>query len=111
MFNYNFVSGEVLTEPEAKRYGKEGVVIFDLAVMTGHVRAGKIKITCYFRLAVAAAKHIHQGDYVAVMGHLFWRYNEAEGKEEIEIVALDMEFVRSDSHVLGLIFLDAEEED
>ncbi|MFZ5448919.1 MAG: single-stranded DNA-binding protein [Thermodesulfobacteriota bacterium] len=111
MFNYCFLSGEVLTEPETKRYGKEGVTIFELAVMTGHVRAGAIRITCYFRLAVAAAKHIHQGDYVAVMGYLFWRFNEVEGKKGPEIVALDLEFVRSDSHVLGLVFLDAEEDE
>jgi single-strand DNA-binding protein len=110
MFNYNFVSGQVLTEPEAKRYGKEGVTIFELAVMAGHVRVGEIKISCYSRLAVAAAKHIHKGDYVAVMGYLFWRYYEAKEDEEIEIIALDLEFVRSDSHVLGLIFKDAEEE-
>ncbi len=113
MLNYCFLSGEVVTEPETKRYGEHAVTIFELAVMMGHMKAGVIKITCYWRLAVAAAKHIHKGDYVAVMGYLIWYLSESkerQGKEDPEIIALDLEFVRGDSHVLGLIFKDAEEE-
>ncbi len=113
MFNYSFVSGEVVSEPEIKRYGEHAVIIFELAVMMGHMKAGVIKITCYYRLAVAAAKHIHKGDYVAVMGFLIWYLSETkerQEKEAPEIIALDLEFLRPDSHVLGLVFKEAEEE-
>ena len=113
MFNYCFLSGEVLTEPELKCFDNEAVTILELGAMAGRDKAGVIKIACYKRLAVAAAKHIHQGDYVSVMGYI-WNLcetRERQGKEGLEIIALDMEFVRSDSHILGPVFLDREEED
>jgi single-strand DNA-binding protein len=114
MFNCCFVSGEVVTEPEIRRCGAHAATTFELAVRMGQVKAGVIKISCYWRLAVAAAKHLHQGDYVAVMGYLVWYHSEhpeRPGKEDPEIMALDLEFVKSDSHVLGLMFKDAGEKD
>jgi single-strand DNA-binding protein len=113
MFNYCFLTGEVLTEPELKCLDNEAVVIFELGAMAGRCKVGVIKIVCFKRLAVAAGKHIHQGDYVSVMGY-FWYLGESEdrpGKEDPEIIALHMEFVRSDSHLLGPIFPNVEEED
>ncbi len=85
MFNYTFVSGEVVTEPEIKRYGDHAVTVFELAMRVWHLKAGVIKITCYYRLAVAAAKHIHKGDYVAVMGYLDWYLSENQERQGKEI--------------------------
>ncbi len=112
MFNYCFLSGEVLTEPELKCLDNEAAVVFELGAMAGQWKVGGTKIVCFQRLAVAAAKHIHQGDYVSVMGYI-WYLGKIEGqpgKEDPEIIALHMEFVRSDSHLLGPIFPNEEEE-
>jgi len=113
LLNYCFVSGEVVSEPEIKRYDDQGATTFEMAVAVGHLRAGVVRVTCYLRLAVVAAKHIHKGDRVAVMGHLVWYLNETQERqilERPEIMALDLEFLKDDSPVLGLVFKDTEEE-
>jgi len=113
VFNYCFLSGEVLTEPELKCYDNEAVTIFRLGMTAGRDKAGVIKITCFKRLAVAAAKLIHQGDHLSVMGYLWYlsETEERQGKEVPELIALDLEFVRSDSHDLDSTFPEEEEED
>ncbi len=48
------------------------------------------------------------------MGHLFWfpsKKGEGQEREAPELLAMDMEFVKSDSHVLGLVFPDDDEEE
>ena len=73
----------------------------------GPCEAGKIKVCCYKGLVVAAAKSIHQGDRVAVMGCICWylgKKERAKGPHELELLALDLELVRSDSHFLGIAF-------
>jgi hypothetical protein len=113
MFNYCFLSGEVLTEPELKCYDDEAVTIFKLEMMAGRHKAGVIKITCFKRLSVVAAKLIHQGDYLSVMGYIWYlsETEERQGKEIPELIALDLEFVRSDSHLLRSTFPEEENED
>jgi single-strand DNA-binding protein len=114
MFNYCFFSGEVLTEPEIKRYDNISVTEFELGIAVGRTPAGKVNVTCFRRLALVTAKHLHQGDRVSLMGHLFWfpsKKGERHEREAPELLAMDMEFVKSDSHVLGLVFPDDDEEE
>jgi single-stranded DNA-binding protein len=114
MLNYCLISGEVLTEPEIKRYGTTWVTEFELGMTLWSSEAGVINVTCVRRLALATAKHLHQGDRVAIMGHLFCfpnKHRERQERNEAELLAIDMEFVRRDSHVKGLIFPGAKEEE
>jgi hypothetical protein len=114
LFNYCFFSGEVLTEPEIKRYGYLLVSEFELGIAVGRTPAGRINVTCIRRLALVTAKHLHQGDRVSLMGHLFcFPGNKGEGQEREtpELFAMSLEFIRADSPVLGLVFPESYEEE
>ena len=114
MFNYCFFSGEVLTEPEIKRYGNISVTEFELGIAVGRTPAGKVNVTCFRRLALVTAKHLHQGDRVSLMGHLFCfpsKKEEGQEREAPELYAMSLEFIRSDSHALGLVFPDSYKEE
>ena len=67
----------------------------------GPCEAGKIKVCCYKGLAVAAAKSIHPGNRLAVMGCICWYLGKSKGARDLEALALDLELVRRDSHFPG----------
>jgi len=111
MFNFCVFSGTVCTEPEIEFFGHDATTTFELAIWIGPFEAGKIRVACYKGLAVAAAKSIHQGDRVAVIGCVSKYLGEDEkatGPHKPELLALDLELVSSDSHFQGLGLADKE---
>ncbi len=111
MFNICILSGKVCNEPEVEFFEYSANTTFELAIWIGPEEAGQIKVSCYKGLAVAAAKSIHKGDRVAVMGCVSGHLDK-EGREtgphEHELLALDLELIRSDSRFQGLGFADEE---
>lgn len=101
MINFCILSGRVCNEPQVKFNGGNAFTAFQLAVWTGPNEAGQIEINCQGGLAPAAAKSVHQGDRLVVMGRLARNLDEedqANGRNELELLALDLELVRDDSY-------------
>ena len=109
MFNYCFVSGLVLTEPEYQLIDKNPQTIFELGIWLGPFRAGIIKVGCFEKLAAIAANAIHRKDRLAVVGAI-GQYDyvrgEKKGPHELVLIATDFELVRRNSPAAGLGGLD-----
>ena len=71
MFNYCFLSGRVITIPTLRYFGKDNPVTeFTLEILVENKRYGTIKVECYSKLAMEAAKLLRSWERVAVAGFL-----------------------------------------
>ena len=103
MFNYCLFSGRVITIPTLRYFGKEKPVTeFTLDILMGNARYGTIKVECYSRLAMEAAKHLSMGDRIAVAGFISGgKHRQDNGKYqyELRLVASDLAPLREDPDI------------
>jgi single-stranded DNA-binding protein len=104
MFNFAFLSGNVLDEPELSFTEEEGpTTTFNLAIWVLQHPAGTIRVTCYSREAVIAAKYLHKGDRVVVVGFLCldgYQAGEGECRNNARLIAIDLRLIKHDDRGL-----------
>src|SRR5208337_4131019 len=102
MFNFCVFCGRVCNEPVLSFFEEAlAVTKFNLTLRVLDVDAGWIKVTCYGRIAVLAAKHVHRGDRVAVTGLItVTNWQAADGKwcSDAKVTAIDLELVQGAEH-------------
>jgi len=82
-------------------YSSEGnpVSTFSLAFRSGKQKTGWIKVVCFQKLADVAAKYLHKGARIAVVGTLDQHKWEGEGgiqKSSFQLIANNIEFIKTD---------------
>jgi single-stranded DNA-binding protein len=100
MINFCILSGRVCTAPEVEFEGKEAFTSFDLDIWVHGT--SRVKITCLGALAPAAAKYLHTGDRLVVIGWI--RYlGDSDSSNEGQVMrlqAIDLALVRKDGDTL-----------
>lgn len=100
MFNFCFLSGQVLNEPE-RLYFEVGypVLIFNMGIRAHPYSAGRVAVVCVERLAEEAAKHLHKGSRVVVVGFLsrdLHLPSQGEQVREVHVTALHIGYTGPD---------------
>ncbi len=104
MVNFCALSGEVLTEPEVYFVGEDNktpVTSFKMELWVDGTRFGWIDVVCSEGVAAVAAKYVHLGKKLLVMGFLTRAYEKtAEGYRgyNLRLHGVDFEFVESGTH-------------
>lgn len=103
MFNYCFLGGRVITTPMLRYFGKDKpVTAFTLEILVGNDRYGRIKVECYSKLAMEAAKHLSLCDRVAVVGFLsgsVYRQDNGTYQYELRLAASELAPLREDPDI------------
>ena len=87
MINFCVLGGLVRDEPEIRFSGQdEPICTFYLSVMSF-----KIKVECYGRIAVVAAKYVHQGTRAVVPGFIGWGH---ERTTDLTLIAYDLDLLK-----------------
>jgi single-strand DNA-binding protein len=100
MLNSVVLAGNLGNDPEI-HFSTEGEPIgtFNLAFRAGKNKTGWIKVTCFKRLSEICEKHLHKGAKIAVSGvldHSQWETNEGVKRSAIQMIANNIEFIRTD---------------
>ena len=97
MLNWACLSGVVLDEPElVYPPGEDPVIIFVMGIWSGQRKNGTVKVECRAPVATSAAKLVHQGDRVVLLGFLYATdYQNEEGHQvnEVTIRPLGLELI------------------
>ena len=100
MFNYCFLGGRVITIPTLRYFGKDKpVTAFTLEILVGNYRYGRIKVECYSKLAIEAAKQLRSWEKVAVAGFLagsVYRQDNGTYQYELRLAASELAPLRED---------------
>ncbi len=87
MINFCVLGGLVRDEPEIGfSWRDEPICTFYLSVMSF-----KIKVECYRRIAVVAAKYVHQGTRAVVAGFIGLGH---EGTTDLTLIAYDLDLLK-----------------
>jgi single-strand DNA-binding protein len=100
MLNTVVLAGNLGNDPEI-HFSTEGepIASFNLAFRAGKAKTGWIKVTCFKRLSEVCEKHLHKGAKIAASGVLDysqWETNEGVKKSAIQMIANNIEFIRTD---------------
>ena len=108
MFNFCFLTGQVLNEPE-RLFFDVGypVLIFNMGIRAHPYSAGWVAVVCVERLAEEAAKHLHKGSRVVVVGFLsrdLHSPSQGEWVREVHVTALHIGFTGPDRDLETLFY-------
>jgi single-strand DNA-binding protein len=100
MLNSVVLAGNLGNDPDI-HFNSEGesIASFNLAFRAGKKKTGWIKITCFQKLAQLVEKHLHKGAKIAVSGvldHSQWETNDGAKRSAIQMIANNIEFIRTD---------------
>ena len=100
MLNSVVLAGNLGGDPEI-HFSTEGepIASFNLAFRAGKNKTGWIKVTCFKRLSEICEKHLHKGAKIAASGvldHSQWETNEGVKRSAIQMIANNIEFIRTD---------------
>ncbi len=98
--NICILTGNLGADPESK-YAQDDlhVASFSIAFQFGQKKTGWIKVTCFKKLADSAAKYLHKGAKVAIIGELQqdkWTTETGEQKMTYKLIARNLEFIKTD---------------
>ena len=100
MLNSVVLAGNLGNDPEIHfSTAGEPIASFNLAFRAGKNKTGWIKVTCFNRLSEICEKHLHKGAKIAVSGvldHSQWETNEGAKRSAIQMIAHNIEFIRTD---------------
>jgi single-strand DNA-binding protein len=113
ILNQCTLTGNLGGDPEVF-YSSEGnpVASFSLAFHSSKKKTGWIKVTCFQKLAELAAKYLHKGARIAVIGTLDerrWETDEGIQRISFQLIANSLEFIKTDGR--GFKEGQAEEDD
>jgi len=100
VMNTCVLTGNLGGDPEVF-YSQSGepVANFNLAFRAGKKKTGWIRVTAFNKLAEITEKHLHKGAKIAVSGvldHSQWETNEGAKRSAIQMIANNIEFIRTD---------------
>lgn len=100
MLNQTILTGNLGGDPETF-YSSEGsqVVSFNLAFQSRKSKTGWIRVVCFNKLAESAAKHLHKGARIAVLGNLdqnTWKNKNGDKQSSLQLIANSLEFIKTD---------------
>ncbi len=100
MLNQCVLTGNLGADPEVF-YSSEGNAVssFSLAFRSGKQKTGWIKVVCFQKLADVAAKYLHKGARIAVVGtldHHKWETDEGSQRSTFQLIANNIEFIKTD---------------
>jgi single-strand DNA-binding protein len=102
MLNYLALTGKLEHDPEMYYLGAnhdQPEASFNLVFLSGINRTGRIKVTCFNRLAYLVARYLHQGVQVTVAGVLDQQQGESadkQGNYEFRLIARSLEILGTD---------------
>jgi single-strand DNA-binding protein len=100
MINSVVLAGNLGNDPEIHfSTAGEPIASFQLAFRAGKKKTGWIKVTCFNRLSEICEKHLHKGAKIAVSGvldHSQWETNEGAKRSAIQMIANNIEFIKTD---------------
>ena len=100
MLNQCTLTGNLGADPEIF-YSSTGdpVASFSLAFHSSKKKTGWIKVVCFQKLADVAAKYLHKGARIAVIGTLDqhrWETDEGIQRTSFQLLANTLEFIKTD---------------
>ena len=100
MLNQCTLTGNLGGDPEVF-YSSEGnpVASFSLAFHSSKKKTGWIKVVCFQKLADVAARYLHKGARIAVIGTLDqhrWETDEGVQRISFQLLANTLEFIKTD---------------
>ena len=101
MLNSCILTGNLGADDPEIFYSSEGepIATFSLAFKSSKKKTGWIKVTCFRRLAEVAAKYLHSGARVAIIGLLDqqkWETDEGVKRSSFQLIANSIEFIKTD---------------
>lgn len=102
MVNLNVFSGHVIGSPKLILAGENApMTFFTLSLIANQQMAGRISVVCHQHLALIAARHLSNGDYVVIEGYLRLDYIPAvKMKYDLDFQLFALEILKCE--VLGL---------
>jgi single-strand DNA-binding protein len=103
MLNYIALTGDLEHDPEMHYSGDnhdQPEASFSLVFHTGITRSGRIKVTCFGRLAELVGRYLRQGARVAVSGGLDQQQGETADERQLnsfQLIARSLELNETDS--------------
>ena len=105
MLNSVVLAGNLGGDPEIHfSTAGEPIASFNLAFRAGKAKTGWIKVTCFKRLSEICEKHLHKGAKIAVSGvldHSQWETNEGAKRSALQMIANNIEFIKTDGRGFG----------
>ena len=100
MLNSVVLAGNLGNDPDI-HFNSEGepIASFNLAFRASKQRTGWIRVTAFSKLAEITEKHLHKGAKIAVSGvldHSQWETNEGVKRSAIQMIAHNLEFIKTD---------------
>jgi single-strand DNA-binding protein len=102
MLNYLALTGKLEHDPEMHYLGDnhdQPEASFSLVFQSGINRSGRIKVTCFNRLAAFAERYLRQGARVTVAGVLDQQQGEGadkQGNYDFRLIARSLELLETD---------------
>ena len=100
MLNSVVLAGNLGNDPDI-HFNSEGepIASFNLAFRASKQKTGWIRVTAFSKLAEITEKHLHKGAKIAVCGvldHSQWETNEGVKRSAIQMIASNIEFIKTD---------------
>ena len=100
MLNQCVLTGNLGADPEVF-YSSEGnpVTSFNIAFQSSKKKTCWIRVVCFQKLADIAARCLHKGAKIAVIGTLdrhVWETDEGVSKSTYQLIANTLEFIKTD---------------
>ena len=100
MLNSVVLAGNLGNDPDIHLNSEgEPIASFNLAFRASKQKTGWIRVTAFSKLAEITEKHLHKGAKIAVSGvldHSQWETNEGVKRSAIQMIAHNIEFIRTD---------------
>jgi hypothetical protein len=98
MFNFNFFSGRILGPMELILIGENTpVTIFTLDLTVNNSSGGLISVLCQQPLAMAAANHLNDKDYVVIEGFIRrGKLPVGDGRNVIDVHLVALEILKGE---------------
>ena len=105
MLNSVVLAGNLGNDPEI-HFTSEGepIASWNLAFRAGKKKTGWIKVVCFQKLAEICEKHLHKGAKICCSGFLDysqWETNEGAKRSAIQMIANNLEFIKTDGRGFG----------
>lgn len=105
MINQTILTGNLGKDPDGFFTGDgQPITKFSLAFKCGKDKTGWINVVCFKRLAEVAAKFLHKGARIVIIGTLQqskWESDEGVQKSSYELIANSLEFIKTDGRGFG----------